>query len=82
MPLCRPKTIYPNATTAAADATSGIANTTGVYDYSNSPNPILKTNPTPEEESGPTYEAEPDNEHEDDDDGEDYDYYNEKVKEL
>ena len=67
--------IDPNNIATADGAKSGIKNTTGVYDYSDDPNPIFTINPTPE--------TEPDNTHEDSDDyDEDNDDDNEKVEEV
>ena len=35
-----------NTIAAAADANSGVTNTTGLYNYSNAPTPIFTINPT------------------------------------
>ena len=71
------KILDPNAIASAADANSGITNTTGGYDYSTAPITILKINPTPE--------AENDNEHEYSENNDNYEYYgdyDEKVEEV
>ena len=65
------KKIDPNATATAAADNSGITNTTGVYDDSNAPTPILKTNPTPVAEPYSEHEGSEDDDDEDNDDAND-----------
>ena len=59
--------IFAPDTIATDDAaSSGITNTTGVYNYINAPTPIFTINPTkptPEVEPYPTTEVEPDDEY-------------------
>ena len=72
--------IDPNTIAAAAAANSGITDTTGLYDESNSPTPIVTINPTqptPDTEPNSTLEAKPDYE-----DDEDYAGDNDKVEEV
>ena len=69
------KTLKPNTIIAVASTNSVIKNTEGVYNESDTPTSIFKTNPRTE--------AEPENEHEyseDDNNYEDYDDDDDKVK--